>query len=170
MRKRQEMGLNQLRTKRSGVRVPPGAPAASCRSQVANLTLWGSRFFLPAFFIDIYFITLTHVAANPCGSPHFSAQNAASPFGLVSPAGSVGAERSPPGSSTAPLREKSRSARLLGCKRPRLRLTVATNFSRLKGIVLWVSISSPQPSGKLPLPSRESHFVGFAIFVARVCV
>ena len=23
-----------------------------------------------------------HVAANPCGSPHFSAQNAASPFGL----------------------------------------------------------------------------------------
>ena len=27
--------------------------------QVANLTLWGSRFFLPAFFIDIYFITLT---------------------------------------------------------------------------------------------------------------
>ncbi len=82
MRKRQEMGLNQLRTKRSGVRVPPGAPAASCRSQVANLTLWGSRFLLPAFFIDIYFITLTHVAANPCGSPHFSAQNAASPFGL----------------------------------------------------------------------------------------
>ena len=110
MRKRQEMGLNQLRTKRSGVRVPPGAPAASCRSQVANLTLWGSRFLLPAFFIDIYFITLTHVAANPCGSPHFSAQNAASPFGLVSPAGSVGAERSPPGSSTAPLREKSRCA------------------------------------------------------------
>ncbi len=110
MRKRQEMGLNQLRTKRSGVRVPPGAPAASCRSQVANLTLWGSRFLLPAFFIDIYFITLTHVAANPCGSPHFSAQNAASPFGLVSPAGSVGAGRAPLGRSTAPLREKSRCA------------------------------------------------------------
>ncbi len=58
-----------------------------------------------------------HVAANPCGSPHFSAQNAASPFGLVSPAGSVGAGRAPLGRSTAPLREKSRSARLLGCKR-----------------------------------------------------
>ena len=70
----------------------------------------------------------------------------------------------------APLREKSRSARLLGCKRPRLRLAVATNFSRLKGIVLWASILSLQPSGKLPLPSRESHFVGFAIFLARVCV
>ena len=68
----------------------------------------------------------------------------------------------------APLREKSRSARLLGCKRPRLRLAVATNFSRLKGIVLWASILSLQPSGKLPLPSRESHFVGFAIFIARV--
>ena len=50
--------------------------------QVANLTLWGSRFFLPAFFIDFYFITLTHVAAHPCGSSHFSAQNAASPYGL----------------------------------------------------------------------------------------
>ena len=60
----------------------------------------------------------------------------------------------------APLREKSRSARLLGCKRPRLRLAVATNFSRLKGIVLWASISSPQPSGKLPLPSRDHHFCG----------
>ena len=132
--------------------------------------LWWSRFFLPAFFFDVYFITLTHVAANPCGSPHFSAQNAASPFGLVSPAGSVGAGRAPLGRSTAPLREKSRSARLLGCKRPRLRLTVATNFSRLKGIVLWVSILSPQPSGKLPLPSRELHLVRFAIFVGRVCV
>ena len=30
--------------------------------------------------------------------------------------------------------------------------------------------SSPswRASGKLPLPSRESHFVGFAIFLARV--
>ena len=71
----------------------------------------------------------------------------------------------------APLREKSRSARLFGCKRPRLRLTVATNFSRLKGIVLWVSILSPQPSGKLPLPSRDHHFCGGRDFCCpRLCV
>ena len=156
MRKRQEMGLNQLRTKRSGVRVPPGAPAASCRSQVANLTLWGSRFLLPAFFIDIYFITLTHVAANPCGSPHFSAQNAASPFGLVSPAGSVGAGRAPLGRSTAPLREKSRSARLLGCKRPRLALHFFAHFIqkdpililRNEAIILSCDRSPEDPSEK----------------------
>ena len=35
--------------------------------QVANLTLWGSRFFLPAFCIDIYFIALTQT----CGA-HFA--------------------------------------------------------------------------------------------------
>ena len=68
----------------------------------------------------------------------------------------------------APLREKSRSARLLGCKRPRLRLAVATNFSRLKGIVLWVSISSPQPSGKLPLP-RRGEPLWFAAFFCAKC-
>ena len=44
---------------------------------------------------------------------------AATPFGLVSPAGSVGAGRSPPGSSTAPSRKKSRLLRLLPCKRGR---------------------------------------------------
>ena len=102
-------------------------------------------FLLPAFFIDIYFITLTHVAANPCGSPHFSAQNAASPFGLVSPAGSVGAGRAPLGRSTAPLREKSRSARLLGCKRPRLwyeaaRIDGAGELRILIRVVLPMSI------------------------------
>ena len=128
-----------------------------------------SRFSVSLLDGRIIFGKKTHVAANPCGSSHFSAQNAASPFGLVSPAGSVGAERSPPGSSTAPLREKSRSARLLGCKRPRLRLTVATNFSRLKGIVLWASILSPKPSGKLPLPSHALHIGGVRYFFARVC-
>ena len=30
-------------------------------SQVANLTLWGSRFLLPAFQIGINFVTLTQV-------------------------------------------------------------------------------------------------------------
>ncbi len=54
------------------------AAAPTSRSSL----LWWSRFLLPAFFIDVYFITLTHVAANPCGSSHFSAQNAASPYGL----------------------------------------------------------------------------------------
>ena len=34
------------------------------------------------FFKEIESVHPTHVAANPCGSPHFSAQNAASPFGL----------------------------------------------------------------------------------------
>ena len=81
MRKCQKKGLNQLRTKRSGVRVPPGAPAASCRSQVANLTLWGSRFFLPAFFIDIYFITLTQgFSQESCGSWDFSFSGKRLPF------------------------------------------------------------------------------------------
>ena len=50
MRKRQEMGLNQLRTKRSGVRVPPGAPAASCRSQVAIITFVVVAIFLARVF------------------------------------------------------------------------------------------------------------------------
>ena len=42
------------------------APAASCRSQVANLTLWGSRFLLPAFQIGINFVTLTQTT-QLCG-------------------------------------------------------------------------------------------------------
>ena len=116
MRKRQEMGLNQLRTKRSGVRVPPGAPRR-------GEPLWFAAFF--------------------CAKCGFTVRVA------------------------APLREKSRSARLLGCKRPRLRLTVATNFSRLKGIVLWVPILSPQPSGKLPLPSRGEPLWFVAFFCAK---
>ena len=116
MRKRQEMGLNQLRTKRSGVRVPPGAPRR-------GEPLWFAAFF--------------------CAKCGFTVRVA------------------------APLREKSRSARLLGCKRPRLRLAVATNFSRLKGIVLWASILSPQPSGKLPLPSRGEPLWFVAFFCAK---
>ena len=106
------------------------AAAPTSRSSL----LWWSRFFLPAFFIDIYFITLTHVAAKLSQFVAFFCANAASPFGLVSPAGSVGAGRAPLGRSTAPLRKKSRSGHSpQGCfpglhrKRPRLRLTVATN-------------------------------------------
>ena len=99
-----------------------------------------------------------HVAANPCGSPHFSAQNAASPFGLVSPAGSVGAGRAPLGRSTAPLREKSRSARLLGCKRPRLWYAVLTQGLKAPSsqAAFWGNPSGcftpglPFPAGRLP--------------------
>ena len=89
--------------------VTPAQRQAAAPKSRSSL-LWWSRFFLPAFFIDVYFITLTHVAANPCGSPHFSAQNAASPFGSVSPAGLVSARRAPLGRSTAPPRKKSRCA------------------------------------------------------------
>ena len=49
-----------------GFQVPSRAPAASCRSQVANLTLWGSRFLLPAFQIGIKFVTLTQTT-QLCG-------------------------------------------------------------------------------------------------------
>lgn len=44
-----------------------------------------------------------------------------------------------------PLLPAKSHAQLLGCKRPRLRLAVATNFLRWKGIALRSSISSPQP-------------------------
>ncbi len=42
--------------------------------------------------------------------------------------------------------------------------------ARLRCVCLRRTGSSPvsRTSGKLPLPSRESHFVGFAIFIARV--
>ena len=59
---RSSMVEHQLPKLNTRVRFPSPAPAANCRSQVANLTLWGSRFFLPAFFIDIYFIPPTHQA------------------------------------------------------------------------------------------------------------
>ena len=41
------------------VRVRPPAPAASCRSQAAHLTLWGAFSFLPAFPIGGYSASLT---------------------------------------------------------------------------------------------------------------
>ena len=41
------------------VRVRPPAPAASCRSQAAHLTLWGAFSFLPAFPIGGYSAFLT---------------------------------------------------------------------------------------------------------------
>ena len=37
-----------FRFQRPGVRIPPGGPAASCRFQVAHLTLWGVFSFAPA--------------------------------------------------------------------------------------------------------------------------
>ena len=52
---RSSMVEHQLPKLNTRVRFPSPAPAANCRSQVANLTLWGSRFFLPAFACEMKF-------------------------------------------------------------------------------------------------------------------
>ena len=180
MRKRQEMGLNQLRTKRSGVRVPPGAPrrgeplwfaaffcakcgftvrvAAPPRKKSRSARLLGCkrprlRLTVATNFSRLKGIVLWVSISSPQPSGKLPLPRRGEPLWFVA---FFCAKCGFTVRVAAPLREKSRSARLLGCKRPRLRLAVATNFSRLKGIVLWASILSPQPSGKLPLLSAKS--------------
>ena len=79
--------LRKMRLHRTGCRSSPRKVTlgSAARLQAPSLT---PRCRYQLFAVEghcslgIYFVTLTHVAANPCGSPHFSAQNAASPFGL----------------------------------------------------------------------------------------
>lgn len=49
-----------------GVRIPSSAPAASCRTQVAHLTLWGVFSFAPALkrVSGIYFVNASHTCGG----------------------------------------------------------------------------------------------------------
>ena len=69
---RSSVAEHQLPKLNMRVRFPSPAPAASCRSQVAIITLWWSRFLFPAFLVWVHFYRV-HSGKLPLPSraPHF---------------------------------------------------------------------------------------------------
>ena len=69
---RSSVAEHQLPKLNMRVRFPSPAPAASCRSQVAIITLWWSRFLFPAFLVWVHFYRVrSGKLPLPSRAPHF---------------------------------------------------------------------------------------------------
>ena len=83
---------------------PTQRQAAAPKSR--SSLLWWSRFLLPAFFIDIYFITLTQeFSQESCGSWDFSFSEASPAYRPVRPSFAAGAARAMPFENVLPAKE-----------------------------------------------------------------